>query len=502
MELAFQTSTLQFLHCVMQEVRTQEETAETIVPDSLPDIEAIADCSGVPILRGKDCRSGSVTVAGGVKSAILYIPEDGSYPRRLEVYIPFSMRFEHPDLTERARVLCSIRVCDMDARVINSRKAMVRAELACEITAYEQKEDLLYNLEGSLPNIQTKKADYQVRIPLEVAEKSFTVTDMLDVSNGHPPVSQIYKINCCPELTDRKLVGNKAVFKGILHCKFLYISENQELYLYRQQLPFSQYCELQTDYDLEEVDVYPVVTGYDLVPEGSETAQRVSLTVNLLAQALVSGTRSLSIVEDAYSTTGNFTPCWKQYDLECCLDQQSSVQTVRQHVSGNVREILDSDPYWGFPVYGRLNDQMSVSVPVRVRVLGYDDSGRLCSLRASGEAIQNFALSRDSDCRTMTMPVGDVLASTTADGAEVRCELSVHTNCYANRKLQTLCGATVEELSVMPRRPSVILRTVPGDTSIWDLAKTYGSTEEAIRIANQLDVERLSEDALLLLPIG
>lgn len=499
MELAFQTNPLRYLHCTVQEVRSQEETAETIVPDSFPDIASIVDCCAVPILRGKDCRSGSVTVSGGVKGAILYTPEDRSYTRRLEVYLPFTMKFEDRALAEDAQVICSIRVCDLDARAVNSRKAMLRVELACELTAYEQTEQLLYTLQPGYPDIQTRTATYQMSLPLEIAEKSFVISDTLDISNGHPPISQIYKIGCYPELTDQKLVGNKAVFKGILHCKFLYISENQELYLYQQQLPFSQYCEMGIDYDQETVCVYPVVTGYDVEAENGD---RVQLTVNILAQALATGVKPISLAEDAYSTKGGFTPQWKQYDFDNCLDRQISVQSVRQHLRGELKEILDWDVYWNYPVCNRENDQMQVSVPVRLRVLGRDAAGQLQTLRTTAEAMQTFALSGKAGCRADATPVGDVHTSISSDGADVHCEVSVCTTCYANRKFQTLCGGEFEEQKNTERRPSVILRSVPKDTSIWDLAKTYGSTESAIREANRLDSESIEADSMLLLPIG
>ena len=502
MELSFQTSPMEFLRCVTQDVRTQEETAETIVPDSFPDIASIADCSAVPILRGKDCRNGGVTVSGGVKGTILYTPEDRTFPRRLEVYIPFSMKFEHPELTENAQILCSIRVCDLDARAVNSRKAMLRVELSCEILAYEQTEEKLYTMQQGQSEIQTRTAGYQVRLPLEIAEKSFVISDDLDLSNGHPPVAQIYKASCVPELTDQKLVGNKAVFKGILHCKLLCLSENQELFLEQVQLPFSQYCELERDYDQEEASVYPVVTGYDLELEGGESAQRVLLTANILAQTVVSGTQSITLVEDAYSTKGNFVPQWKEYTMDSCLDQQASTQTVRQHLPGEIREVLDCDVYWNYPVFARRDQQMEVSVPAKIRVLGYDESGDLHTLRASAEATQSFALSCNAQCRTTTAPVGEILTAKTADGVEARCALSMVTSCYSGQKLRTLCGGTVEEEIGDKSRPSVILRKVPGETSLWELAKLYGSTEEAIRRANHLDAERLAEDALLLLPIG
>ncbi len=501
MELSFQTSPIRFLRCAVQEVRGQEETAEMIVPDSFPDIAAIADCCAVPILRGKDCRNGSMNVAGGVKGAILYTPDDETHTRRLDVYIPFSVKFEHPAITEHAQVLCSLRVCDVDARMINSRKAMLRVELACEITAYEQAEDQIYAMERACPQIPTKTAVYQVRLPLELAEKSFAVSETIDLSNGHPPVSQIYKLGCCPELTDQKVVGNKAVFKGILHCKFLYISENQELYFYQQQLPFSQYCDLQEDYDQEEVCVFPVITGCDLELDGNENNQRILLTVNLLAQSVIFGVKALTMIEDAYCTKGEFTPQWKRYAMENCLDRQVSVQTVRHHMPGKLREVLDSDIYWNYPICTRKNEQMEVSVPVKMRVLGYDDSGTLTVLRGTGAAVQNFALAPDSICRTVTAPMGEVHTTMTSDGVEMRCELSLNTDCYGGKNLQTLCGGSVQEDAAAHSRPSVILRTVPKDTTLWDLAKTYGSTDSAIRAANRLDAEQLAADTLLLIPV-
>ena len=93
MELSFQTSPIRYLRCIMQEVHFQDESSDTIVPDSYPDIAAILDCHANVILRGKDCRDGSITVAGGIKGGILYSPEDGSPLRCLDLYIPFSMKY-------------------------------------------------------------------------------------------------------------------------------------------------------------------------------------------------------------------------------------------------------------------------------------------------------------------------------------------------------------------------------------------------------------------------
>lgn len=502
MELAFQTSPLRFLRQNAREVRYQEETAETIVPDSYPDIASIADCYAGAVLRGKDCRDGSVILSGGIKAVILYNPEDGSYPRHLELYIPFTVKFENQALTERAQILCSTCIRSVDARMINSRKALLRANLGCEISAYAEAEEPIYTLQTAHDALQTKVSSYALHLPLEAAEKSFVISDTLELPAGRPPIAQIYKTHCQLELTDQKLVGNKAVFKGTLSCKILYLSDNQALYLWQQQLPFSQYCEMQQDYDEETIAVTPVLTGYDMELEGAENAKHVLLTVNILAQCLVTGIRSVQLLEDAYCTRGALQPMWKTYQLQSCLDHQTSLQTIRQSLSGSLREILDTDVYPDYPTQERRGDQTRIVVPVSLRVLGFDESGNLCSCSGKGEAVQEFALSDQAVSQSAAIAAGDPFASLSADGAEVRCNISLETACYAKQQLRTLCGGTIEDAPSTERRPSVILRAARKNEELWGIAKACRSTTAAIRAANHLESDTLPDSAMLLIPVG
>lgn len=130
MELAFEEKKMPYLSLVARQVLYQEETAESIVPDSSPDMARIVDCSGRVLLRSKDCRDGSVTISGGVQAEILYQAEEESGLRSLHVYLPFSVRVENPDLTGSAYVQCDCRIRSIDGRMLNPRKAMVRVNLA------------------------------------------------------------------------------------------------------------------------------------------------------------------------------------------------------------------------------------------------------------------------------------------------------------------------------------------------------------------------------------
>lgn len=133
MELTFQTEQIAFMERIFHEVRSQEETGETIVPDSYPDIGSVIDAYAVAVLRGKDCREGSVTISGGVKGGLLYLPEDASDPRSLEFYIPFTTKIKHPGLKEETGICCDLRIRSVDGKMVNSRKAVLRADLSCSV---------------------------------------------------------------------------------------------------------------------------------------------------------------------------------------------------------------------------------------------------------------------------------------------------------------------------------------------------------------------------------
>ena len=503
MELTFQTSRMPYLKQILHEVRSQEETSETIVPDSYPDIGSIVDSYAEAVLRGKDCRKGSITISGGVKGGTTYLPEDGTWPRNLEYYIPFTMKLENPNLTEQAQVLCSVKIRSVDGRMINSRKAMLRVSVCCQITAYEQAEEPVFQLLDRPDELQVRQSSYAVQLPLETAEKSFVVSDSLELPMGYPPISQLYKQCCRLELTDQKLVANKAVFKGNAVCKLLYFSDDQKLHSFQQSLPFSQYCELRSDYDDEAAEILPVITGYDLELEDQTDTRRGQLTIHVLAQCTILGNKNLLLTEDAFATQGDLNAEWYTYEFSSCLDRQKSVQSVLQHLKGDIREILDIDTYTDIPEVKQGRDTAAVKVPICCHILGYNSAGDLTALEGRAAFEQEWKVSQDVSCVPWSIRECSSYSSLVSDGAEIRCEIAADIMCFGGQPLRCLKQGALESTQERDsQRPSVILRRVERNTPLWELAKKSSAREDAIRTVNHLEGERLQEDRILLIPVG
>lgn len=501
MDLLLQRSPLCFLKSVVRETRNQEETGETVVPDSEPDIGSVADCAAEVYLRGKDVREGSVIIAGGVKGTILYLPEDSVCPRSLECYLPFTIKIEHPSITDRAGVFSELRIRSVDARILNARKALLRVNIGCDVTVFQAAAETLTYLDEPISGLEVRPSVIQLELPLEAAERAFVISDALELESGKPPIHAICRSRCDVFITDSKLVGNKAVFKGNLLCKVLYRAPDESLHRFIQVIPFSQYCELEREYDQETVEVLPLLTGCDLESEGGAEPRRVLLTANLLCQCLVSGRQTVRVIEDAYATSGQLETQWGTLELSPCLDRQSRVETVQAPLSAPLAEVLDTEAYVDFPSQSRGEAAVQLRTPVEFRVLGYDADGGLTAVTARGETIETVALADTAACiPKANLAVGP--DSVSAAGGQARCTLRLDTTSYASQKISSLNAAKLEPEDDSTERPSVILRSVSADTTLWDLAKTCRASEAAIRAVNHLEGDRISRDTMVLIPVG
>lgn len=499
MELTFQTRPFSYLHCLMNEVHFQEEVSDMIVPDSYPDIDHIADCFADVILRSKECRAGSAMISGGIKAGILYVPEGDADIQCVDTYVPFTMRFENPEITDQTSLICSICVRSVEARVINSRKISFRIGIGCELSAFERAIEEIYEIVEKPQSLQVNKEQYRMMLPLELNEKTFLIHDAISFS-GHPSASSIYKFRCELLPSEHRIVGDKAIFKGTLLCKLLYLTNDHKLHCIQQIFPYSQFCELTNEYDEEILNISPVITGYDIAPIYEGTPDRLDFDVHVLAQCMVRGNKEITLLKDAYAIQGEFTAKWKDFRFDSVLDQREDAHTAKAHVSGDGLEILDLDAYCDYPIETRNGDMLQIAVPVTFRMLT-EMNGSLQQKTERTEIRTEFPLSEHARCHISKVPSGELHFSMTGDGADLRYGICVCTDCYIQNNMKAICGGAIDDTEQLTRKPEIIVRSVHADTPLWDLAKAYKTTEEEIMIANHLDSNHVLEDTMLLVPV-
>lgn len=500
MELVFQEHQMEYLEQLLYETVTQEETTEMIVPDSFPDVNRVVDSFGTVLIREKEVTPGSVTLSGGVKAGVLFVPEGSQGPQLLEAYLPFTVRKEHDSISQDARVQCMCRIKEIDARMLNSRKVLIRVSLSCRVAAYGKRQALLYDMEQPDESICLKRTTVPMTVAMETGEKTFTINDELDLPEGTPAVDRVLKALYRVELTDQKMIGNKAVFKGNLHIHTMYQGMDGSCNVHEGELPFSQYVEMGRDLDDYDVAIDVGFTGAELEPDGQMECHRLLVAMNLLVQCTVTGTESVTYIEDGYGLTQALEPQWQTEKMTGQLDVEEFRDTLQASLAVPAKSVVDVWAYADDVVQQRNGERASLQFGVCCNVLYYDENDDLQGKIVRANKTVDMALSSSAFCRPSTQISGAVSCKAGSD-AEVKCPVVMRAACFAQQEFRGIRGGELQPLTPEPDRPSVILRLVGQEESLWSVAKSYRTTVSNIMQANDLTAEQLSGQQMLLIPM-
>lgn len=493
MEMQLKKETLSYLEPVVASGRELEQTQQIRLPEGMPDIGKVLGVWGQSVLRSKEWRSDGIGVSGGVLVWVLYAPEDGSQPRAIDGWIGFQGKWDLPEGSPDGTVLVQPIVRSLDARSVSPRKLLVRAGLGVSCMALCRKE-AEYSLAGELPeDVQLRKEQCFLRLYAEAGEKSFALEDSLPLSGETG--GRIVSCTAQCLLTDRKVVGDKLAFRGSAEVQGLFLTEEGVPVSRHFTLPFSQLIQLEKAYGSDgEADISFCVTNLETETDAEgETHLKLGLT----AQYAVSDVTNIELLTDAYSPHREVKLSWDTVDVCAILNRRWETVSADTALPEDADNALDLFGMWDLPAWDRTEDGISL-----------ESSGAAQLLYRQGEGLSGTLL-RWNGTRTLPEPGDGKLAVTVFQGAQPQLNPAAGqlTGGCAFR-LVCFSGSGIPEIGAMelgelqPKqadRPSLILCRA-GEQDLWTMAKTHGSTVEAIREANQLEGEP-EKGKILLIPV-
>ncbi len=488
--MEFTKSVCQCLRKAVCQTVSQEQTQELRLPDALPDIGRVLGCWGQLLIRSKEWRGSGMQVSGGVMAWILYAPEDGSAPRTLDCWIPVQMKWEFPQ-TQRDGTIC-IRpsVKGMDARTVSARKLMIRAAVAIHGEALEPADTDIF-LPPQLPeDVALLTRTYPMLLPQEAGEKSVQLEDDIVFPSELPQVETLVHYSLTPSVTEEKILANRLVFRGAARLQLTYQCPEGRIHSWSYDVPFSQYTQLDRDYSSNaQAFTVPIVTALEL--EQGEDGKRI-LKAGIAVQYVLSDRVIIELVQDAYSPCRKITPQWQTLQLPAQLDVLTESVLIRGDWEMPEKDILDS--VWYHEPCGTAMEEDAVQIRLagQFQLLYQDENGLL----------QGSTVRTQNDLSVRTDPQTGVDAALVEENmtdpltvrGQIRCAVT------ANAGLSMVTGLELGEcMPPDPKRPSLVLRRA-GQDDLWAIAKSCGSTVEAIRAANGLELEP-EPDQMLLIPV-
>lgn len=504
MELNLEREHINCYEMVLDTTICQEETMESIVPDACPDIARIVDAGGQICLTGKHVHDGEASVSGIVRAWVLYQPEDRPDLCRMEVKLPFTARAEAEGVRSQGRCVVDACLRGLDARALNPRKILVRADIGLMLQVFQPQEIVLcrgVSCDGEA-GVQQRTAQHVAYMTAAVQEKEFSFYDEVRLTAGPGGRAELLSVRADALCMESKVIGNKLIFKGEAVLQVRYQVEG-ELCSMRCPMAFSQIMEVSGTGEAADCELTLCLTGVDCTMAG-EDGRVLNVTLELLGQAVVRDQVPITVLQDVYSTVCDMVTEQDTFAISQMVEHAARPQSVRELIETGtaVKNVIDAAVTVSQIHQSREEEQAVIGADLCLNILYLDEQETPQAISRIITVSGRLELPVQYACRCRCRCPGEIFAVPTAGGVEVRFNPEFYCLVTRRQGVPVVTGTRLGEPRAVGQgeQPSVVLRLAAPGESLWDIAKAYSTTQERIVQANQLDEEILPTGQMLLIP--
>lgn len=490
---------------------------DIIVPDINPDVKVVLQAEVVPYISGKHIQKGYITLTGSMDYNILYLSDEKECAPSLKAIntrIPFTHQLKVPDAESHVFAGIKADLINVEFSMVNSRKINVKCVVDFESNVLMPDEfeavSAVY-AEGDLPCRSRSVSSFAV---VDFAENEFEAGGLLSIPSGSDMIDEILKVDARVAGREVKCINGKPVAKGAAVIHALYTDTSGQLRTIEGEIPFTEVLDVDTvdegniceaeysitdlrygaaadsDGDMALLDVTVCISAaagvytqaeealtIDLYsPDFDVSAARDSVCVN----RLVCAGKDISDIRDSVQLPAGAPPISEIYNVITKPYVESAVISGgKAHISGIADTyLMYTTPHQDTPFFSFKKEiPFSYSVPA--------DCGEDAHISVICDA-------DDISC-----------SATSASSAEVRFRLNFDTKIIEEEEIVYIKDVEADEASASERgeMPGIVIYFAAAGESMWDIAKRYHTTAEAISAANKSELpEILTEPRQIMIP--
>jgi hypothetical protein len=478
-----------------------------VLPDYYPDIAAVLKCTLKPVVQSKQLSGDRLIVDGTVIIQVLYLDESRKCVRSCEITKPFTSTFSVKAGVTNPVIRVTAKTEYVNCRAVSPRRLDIHGSFSVKLKmSAEGGAEVVSAINGD--TMYTRKNVVTYSVPAMTAEKSFSVNEVLELSDDKPPAEALIRGDAVAVLSDCKLMVNKAIIKGEIKLCNLYTSDitNGDSHKTKHDIPFSQIIDIEGLDDEWQCDVHLDITANDTRITTNQNGEGKLLEVNLKLGATVDCYRTgmAEIVTDAYSTSYPVNLERKRLDTSHLVSINSDTSTVRETFDlpeEGVEEIID---VWCdvSPVEERCENGVShITGRLMIYLLAKDGSGIVSFF----ERPADFKMEFDDNCTQFNsdMAVTNVDYNMSgADQIEIRAQLNITRRCFVDDSMVAVSSVLIDEDAAFPSEKAALkIYFANSGESVWEVAKACHTSMDAVMEENNLSSDVLAKDTMLLVPL-
>lgn len=487
------------------------------VPDTKPDIVKAIKVKGDIKVEEQKVLNGKLYIKGAMQFQILYISDEPAKPiHSMQGQLAFDEVIHMDPSCNQDDVSVRYELEDISCSIINSRKLSLKSLLHL----YAQAEEV-HDEEGAIEvigedSVQTICKEISVT-GISVSKKdAYRFRDEIILPSGKGTISEILYKEVELKNTEIRLLEDKFTVKGEIAVFFIYTGTEEGIPFeyYETELPFSSTidCNGCNEDMTPNINVTLGSTNLEVKPDSDGEERLIECEAVLDMNIKIYEDSRFEIIKDLYSPTKKLTPQFKVTTYENLLVKNINKSKVTDrirvasddprvlqvcHATGVVKvdEVFPSEH--GLTVNGVVEASVFYITP--------EDNRPLHSIKTSipfSQVIEAGELSGDHVFEvTPSLEQINVMMMDTEE-MEVKAVLVLNAIVFEIKEEPLIVDVTTEDLDFgkiesMPGLIGYIVK--PGDT-LWNIAKKYYTTVDAIKELNELDSDMIYPgDQLLIL---
>ena len=484
----------------LEQVLTREEvlevSTESIIPDSCSDVIRIAVSSANVIIKEKNVSADRITLGGMCAVKLLCITEKCQNGETINVSIPLSHVISDSVIDTDCKVIFDANVIECNTILTNSRKVSVKVRVMLETKICKYKNLWLTTDIPEMDNTYCLKKDFHDEYIACIEEKQLRLVENISIDTDEIEPLR-WSVDFITE--DVKNIKEKAMVRGNCQLRVLFINKaNGELRREKYHLPFSAVIENSKFANVENIEV-DYVCSYTDVSVNSTTAG-YTLNCDIITSICVTGKNQIceQIAADIFNSRYELETKWEKLNGVMKISREN----IRKQISLDFEKIDNADKVFDFNyLINHRTAGRTVYVSINLYVIYKDAVGEiygvLCKHDIEYEMPDNFF-----DIKINAENVS--IQCNNNNGIHLDAELVFDVSFGNVIETEQLSSCTIlkDSLKTKKGNASLVLRKVAAGETMWDIAKRYNTSPDAIAQANKFedDVHNIS-GRLIMIPI-
>lgn len=490
---------------------------DIIVPDIKPDIADILVMDGDIRINNTECMQGRILVKGTIDFKILYTSdEENSNIKSISSQQDFSYSIDLQNVEPEMDCKTKCNIEHIDHNILNSRKLSIKTIIKIDVKIYKKTDIGIANEIMNVDNVQILNDNINVNCYLGETNMDFTLNESMELPAGNPPVKEILRTDCCIRETNYNIVNDNIEAEGIVNILTLYTGDDEEenIQLVENEIPFVQSVGFEGINENSNCEIdYEILENNIKAGEDNDGELR-QINVEVCINIKVSGyqKQDIATVKDAYSPDNMLSFEKTPFKTEELLSEENNQINLKEiiAINDNYPEIDQVFNILSNPVLSNysINDntvEFEGIVSNNVLYLADSDEKPVNCYRQEipfRKSIRIDNMTENSSCQISLDIQHSSYSIISSTEIELRLVIDYNIKVITQTEIDLIEDVQenpVDE-NILLSQPSIVIYFIQSNDTLWDIAKRYYTTVDAIKDMNNLQTDEITTGSQIFIP--